>query len=89
MSAFQFPPKQVVTITSWTALVNAREQYDEFPVTYPFGGPAPDYLSIGAVSKAWAGRDAVNPQQPSGIPLLHSSRLHRFGTANQSNDLGI
>ena len=67
MSAFQFPPQQVVKIMSWTALVNAREQFNEFPVTYPFGGPAPDYLDIGAVSKAWGGRESINAgAQPSG-----------------------
>lgn len=67
MSAFQFPPQQVVKIMSWTALVNAREQFNEFPVTYPFGGPAPDYVAIGGVSKAWGGRESLNSgPQPSG-----------------------
>lgn len=57
-------PQQVVRIIDWTTLVNARDQMTEFPVVYPFGAVAPDYLSIGEVSQAFAGRRSAGDGPP-------------------------
>lgn len=54
--SYQAPPQQVVKIIDWNTLVTARDVSSEFPVVYSFGMVAPDYLDIGAVSKAFSGR---------------------------------
>ena len=55
------PVKQI----DWQTLVNAADQSTDFPVIFSFGAPAPTYMDVGAISKAFSGAVRIGDSQGS------------------------